>query len=176
MDIYFLGQTSVRLKGKKATIVIDCLNKKETGDAVLFTKKNILDSSSYEIGNFRVVIDGPGEYEVGNVGIVGIPINSILAYYIKIDGLTLLHLGTITKVLSDKDIEKLSNADIVFVRKEAVQLVTKLEPKIVVPIDFNEDTINLFLKEMGKEEIKPQTKLSITKEKLPSEMEVVWLS
>lgn len=187
MDIYFLGLTAVRLRGRKTALVIDPFDREKSGikfekteaDAVLLTSKNARETSVSQVQNFRVVIDGPGEYEVGGVSIVGLPVGELTTYYIKMDGIALLHLGALQKPPSESEFEKYPNIDVVFVPvslgKEAADMVAKLEPKVVIPIHFEENPA-AFLKELGKEEMKPQSKLSLTKDKLPQELEVVWLS
>ncbi len=68
--------------------------------------------------------------------------------------------------------------------KEATEIVAQLEPKIVIPMHFggipgsktNLEPVENFLKEMGKEVIEPVAKLTITKDKLPSEPQLVVLS
>lgn len=182
MDIYFLGFTAVRLRGKKTSIVIDPFDKEKTGikfekteaDAVLLTAKNSPQMSIQQIANSRVVIDGPGEYEVGGVSIVGIAASGLTTYYIKMDGIALLHPGALQKKLSENELDRYPNVDIFFAPPEGADMVSKLEPKVVIPINFG-DNISRLLKELGKEGTKPATKLSITKDKLPAELEVVVL-
>lgn len=187
MDIYFLGLTSVRLRGKKTTLVVDPFDKETTGiafeqtqaDAVLQTEESPK-ASLTKVRDYRVVINGPGEYEVGGASILGIPIGNVTTYYIKMDGIALLHLGKCERPLTDAEIERYPSIDVVFapVNRTSANFIAKLEPKIVVPINFTQksnDAVVSFLSELGKGGIKPQPKLSISKEKLPAEVEAVWL-
>lgn len=205
MDIYFLGLTSVRLRGRKTTIVIDPFDKeslqaqlsKETkgdlaavrqvqfepvaADAILRTHRNSQQAGLSKVSGFRVVIEGPGEYEVGGVGIIGIQLGQVTTYCVKMDGIVLLHLGSLTKTPTDSDLDKYPNIDVVFVPvgHGPADFIAKLEPKIVIPINFTkgiETTVTSFAGEFGKEGIRPQSRLSLTKEKLPQELEVVWLN
>lgn len=184
MDIYFYGLTAVRIRGKKTAVVIDPFSKEKTGkkfekvetDAVLLTAKNSPMTSLDQIQNYRVVIDGPGEYEVGGVAIIGIGVSDSTVYALKMDGIVLLHLGKLDISLSDSQIDKLPAADIVFatVGNEMPDIIAKLEPKIIIPM-YETGALGGFLKGIGKEGLKPQAKLTITREKLPGEMEVVVL-
>ena len=184
MDIYFFGLTAVRIRGKKTAIVLDPFSKEKAGkrfekteaDAILLTSKNTSTTSLDQIENYRVVIDGPGEYEVGGVSINGISMGNATIYAIKMDGIVLLHLGKHDKAFSDSQIEKLPAADIVFTpaSKEIADTLAKLEPKIIIPM-YEDGALESFLKEIGKDSIKPQSKLTVTREKLPAEMEVVVL-
>lgn len=185
MDISFLGLSCVRLKGRKTTLIIDPFTKESSGisfpkteaDAILFTAKQSPITITSQVSGYRVVIDGPGDYEVGGVAILGVKVADVTTYSIKIDGLSILHLGALSENLTDSDLDKYPNIDILLVpmRKDATSLVAKLEPKIVIPVLFNSETLIPFLAELGKESSKSQPKLSITRERLPSELEVVVL-
>jgi L-ascorbate metabolism protein UlaG (beta-lactamase superfamily) len=200
MEISFLGLSALLLQGKKTTLLTDPFEKEKTGipfgkkeaDAILLTVRDAY-TSTREVEGFHVLVDGPGEYEVGGISIIGVRGGGITTYCIKMDGITLLDLGPLRKTLTDSEFERYPNIDILFVPvggrgsingKDAVAMVTKLEPKVVIPIYFQTsekeklplDGAETFLREMGREGVKPQTKLSLTREKLPAELEVVWLS
>ena len=62
-------------------------------------------------------------------------------------------------------------------------MVSQLDPKIVIPMHFKIDSLNAdlegvenFLKEMALGTLEPQPKLSVTKDRLPDEMQVVVLN
>ena len=68
----------------------------------------------------------------------------------------------------------------------AVEVINELEPSIVIPMHYGRADLNqkefgglaqlsAFLKEIGKEDVAAQPKLSITRDKLPAEMQVVVL-
>ncbi len=176
MDIYFLGQGAVRIRGKKTTLVVDPLEKVDA-DGVLITNHDVTSIQLSKVNGLRVVISGPGEYEVGGAAILGVQVGEATTYSIKIDGVTLLHLGNLTKPLTDSEIDKYPSIDIVFLPavREIVPLIAKLEPKIVIPIHFTKENIEPFLKETGKEGLSARDKLTTSREKLPQELEVVWL-
>src|SRR5947208_100646 len=106
MDITFLGISSLRIRGKKTTVIIDPFGKPQAGisfetsegEAILLTAKKASYLSTEGVKGYRVVIDGPGEYEVGGVGVVGMAVAGVTTYYIKVDGVTLLDLGMLEKV------------------------------------------------------------------------------
>lgn len=111
------------------------------------------------------VIDGPGEYEVEGIFVRGLAaggaggkINTI--YLLVLDGLRLVHLGMPEKPdLSDSLVEALGAIDLLFLpisngswsSKAAAAVVTLVEPKVVVPVNFDSRSLPLFLKEMGEE-------------------------
>lgn len=149
------------------------------------------------------VISGPGEYEILGVFVFGVSSfhdeekgakrgqNTI--YVINIDGMRLVHLGDLGHTLDDKQLEEVNGADILFIPvggtytidpKVAIEVIGQIQPKIIIPMhykttDLNPDfgieiTVDDFLKEIGVE-AKPIKKLTISRDKLPEEREVVVL-
>ena len=168
---------------------------------VLSTHTHEDHSNTPAVSGQILTITGPGEYEVKGVSVTGVQVyhdkkegeergkNTI--YNINIDGLNIVHLGDLGHVLTESQIEELGQTDILLIpvggvytinAKEAVEVITQLEPKIVIPmhykiegLKFELEGVEIFLKELGIETPAPQPKLSITKDKLPDEMQVVVL-
>ena len=144
------------------------------------------------------VITGPGEYEISEVIIWGTASyhdkdkgskrgkNTI--YVINIDSIRLVHLGDLGQTLTDKQLGRINGADVLFLPvggnytispKPAAELALKIQPKILVPMHYQEKgkSIELgpledFIKEIDVQ-VKPQEKLVISRESLPEETEVV---
>lgn len=154
-------------------------------------------------GTPPAVFKDSGEYEVGGVVITGISsyhdnsqgsqrgLNTI--FHLMFDNLNIVHLGDLGQSrLSEEQITQIGEVDILLVPvgsvytidgKQASEIVSQLEPKIIIPmhyfiegLKFQLESVDKFLKEMGVEGVTPQPKLSITKEKLPEEPQVVVLS
>ena len=151
------------------------------------------------------VVSGPGEYEIKGVGVVGVGVyhddvngakrgkNTI--YRIELDGISIVHLGDLGHELSSAHVDSLDGVDILIVpvggvytidATEAAKVVGEIEPTIVIPMHYNQPGLNqkafgevsgvdAFLKEMGKTDVVAQPKFSITKDKLPEEMQLVVL-
>lgn len=148
-------------------------------------------------------ISGPGEYEKLGVNILGISSfhddkggsergkNTI--YNVKIDDVDFVHLGDFgQKKLTQDQVEELSSCDVLFIpvggvytieARDAPDIISQIEPKIIIPmhyklpgLKFELADVSAFLAVMGKEAVEPLSKLSISKEKLPEEPEVVVLS
>lgn len=148
------------------------------------------------------VIAGPGEYEISKVNIVGIDSfhddkqgaergkNTI--YHVTVDEVNIVHLGDLgQKKLTQEQVEELSACDILMIpvggvytigARDAPDILAQLEPKIIIPmhykiegLKFDLEPASKFLQAMGKEKIEPQPKLSISKDKLPEEPEIVLL-
>lgn len=149
-----------------------------------------------------IKISGPGEYEIKGISVTGIGLfhdskegqergkNTI--YNITIDNLNIVHLGDLGHVLTEDQAEEVGNCDILLIpvgsvftidAKMASEVVSQLEPRIIIPmhykvegLKFDLEPVENFLKEMGVESPQPQPKLSITKDKLPEEPQVVVLN
>lgn len=211
MDIFFYGQAMFKLKGKSATVFIDPYKEEFTGlklpkdlsaNVALSTHDHDDHNNVDAITDTVLKISGPGEYEVNGVSITGVSTyhdkekgaqrgrNTV--YNISIDGLNIVHLGDLGHTLSEAEIEEIGATDILLVpvgsvytidAKTASDVVSQLEPKIVIPmhyglpgLKFELEPLENFLKEMGFDTVEPLPKLSITKDKLPTEMQVVVLN
>ena len=155
-----------------------------------------------EEGKNPFVISGPGEYEISGVNIVGVSSfhddkkgeergkNTI--YHVTLDGVNFVHLGDFgQKTLSEKQVEELSTCDVLFIPvgakytisgKDAPDIISQIEPKVVIPIHyklpglkFDLDEVSIFLSAIGKEKLASQQKFSVSAERLPEEPEVVFL-
>lgn len=211
MDIYFYGQACFKLKGKTASIIIDPYKMEFTGlklprdlsaDVAISTHDHDDHNNLEVVTEAALKVTGPGEYEVKGVSITGISTfhdtesgaqrgrNTV--YNISIDGLNIVHLGDLGHTLSQEQIEEIGATDILLVpvgsvytidAKTASDVVSSLEPKIVIPmhyslpgLKFELEPVDNFLKEMGFDGVETQPKLSITKDKLPGELQVVVLN
>lgn len=154
-------------------------------------------------GKESMVFKKVGEYEVSGVVITGIKsfhdnsngsergVNTI--FHLLFDNLDVVHLGDLGQnELSEEQLAVIGQTDILFVpigsvytinAKAASAIASQLEPKIIIPmhykiegLKFELEGVEGFLKEMGVENITPQQKLSINKDKLPEEPQVVVLN
>lgn len=221
MEIYPLGHSSFRIKGKSlpagrqgATLVTDPYDFAVVG--LKFPKLEMVDivTMSHQHGDHNAVssipgspftVDGPGEYEVKGVTIIGVASfhddkngadrgdNTI--YTITIDGVRICHLGDLGHKLTDEQLTRIGDVDILLIpvgghytinSKLATQVVAQIEPLIVVPMHYKRtglseklakdlEPLENFLKEMGAEGIAPQPKLVMSNEKLPETTTVVVL-
>ncbi len=138
------------------------------------------------------VLEGPGEYEVRHVLIGGVRTyrdgtrgserGRNVAFVTELDGLHIAHLGDIAHVLTEEKIAEIGSVDVVCVpiggqlnATKAAELVSQLEPRIVVPMPVCEDDATCeeamakFLHEIGATDSTPQPKLTITPSSLPDE-------
>ena len=127
------------------------------------------------------VIKGAGEYEVKNIFInaFSAKVNRDKADYMatsfvfNFDGMRVAYIGQIRDLLAPEHKEIIDTVDILFVPVggddnnlnpyDANKLATGLEPLIIIPIDHDEKTLPIFLKESGSEKVQPVEKLTIKK-------------
>lgn len=117
------------------------------------------------------VVAGPGEYEVKDIFMKGFGTNVTMSdknkkttyqntsYIFSIDNMKICFLGNLKEELASEQRELIDEVDILFVpvsgneeslnAYEANKLATKLEPKVIIPMDYTAESLKLFLKEAG---------------------------
>ena len=210
MEISWHGLSCFRLTERgMATVVTDPYDHNSVGFAPLKLRGEIVTVSHDAPGHNFVtsvkgrtrVITGPGEFEIGGVFITGVQTNRKskrstnelrnTLYVFDYDGITVAHLGDLQRVPSQTEIENLGGVNVVLVpvgdgkslnASKAAEIVSLLEPGIVIPMHYQVPESNLelaplnrFLKEMGVGEVEPIPSLKITRTSVPSEARVVVL-
>jgi L-ascorbate metabolism protein UlaG (beta-lactamase superfamily) len=145
-------------------------------------------------GNPRL-LRGPGEYEIANFYVTGMgavrndqggerSINTIFA--IHCEGVTLCHLGDLNRELTSRQIDELSQTDVLFVpaggvctisSSQVARLVDLVAPRIVVPLHYRIEGVradvlplDAFLQDMGGTERAYHSRISVTASNLPREL------
>lgn len=156
MEIKLVKPSTLVLKGKSANLALQI---GEAGQAKFTVEE--------------VEIKGPGEYEVRGVQLHSFSCDGVTNYRIKVDGVTIaIILGSVDQ----KQEETLSDIDVLLIQgdKKFAELVLRLEPKMIVI--YNTPEPGEFIRDIGKVDIAPTTKVVIKKESLPQELEAVWLT
>jgi len=170
MEVALLSSKSIRLKGKKVTMVVDPAEKTQ-GDVVLLLSSDGKNASSLVEGA-QIVGQGAGEYEIGGTKFSVYSTNGEYVYDINFDGLKVfLANSKALETLSDKFVDK----DILVLLAEGetnMAAITQLTPRVVVLYGPSSDDV---AKKIGKEEVSSAKKYQTAAEKLPAEMEVVIL-
>ncbi len=206
MDVTWLGQSCFRLRGRNAAVVTDPYppalgpRLKLDGDLVTVSHGHENHSHVQSVKDARV-IDGPGEYEVSGITILGLPTfhdastgaehgrNTV--FVIELDDVRVCHLGDLGHPLDDRALEVIGNVDVLLVPvgggcaldgAKAAEVVRQLEPRYVVPMHYGHPSIRTelapvdrFLKEMGVAEAEAQTKLAVQASSSEAETKVVVL-
>jgi L-ascorbate metabolism protein UlaG (beta-lactamase superfamily) len=124
---------------------------------------------------------GPGEYELGEVTARGFGVKTTYdgaecyntVYYVTLEGINMLFVGALQDPkLDPKILEEIGDIDIIFVpvaggdvldAAGAAALAVKLEARVIIPMQYDKDSLKLFLKEAGAEDVKPEEKLTVKK-------------
>jgi L-ascorbate metabolism protein UlaG (beta-lactamase superfamily) len=190
-EIEYKGGNGVVIAGKKATLMFDPklslvgLKDIKTKDAVVVATETRFVSGADDA---KVLLDGPGEYEVKGVYIKGFKSNSTYdkeprlntIYMVSLEGMNLCFLGALSdKDISNEALEALDEVDILFTPiggngvltpADAYKLAVKLEPKIIIPMHYGSigdaNALKVFLKEGGEDALKPEDKLTLKKKDL----------
>ncbi len=210
MEIVWYGLSCFRMSERGlATVVTDPYDP-SLGLPALKLKADIVtvsrDASSHNyvkaVKGERMTITDPGEYEVGGVFVTGILMDEKSAkkngarpstlYVFDFEGLTVAHLGDLSFVPTQAQIEDLGAVDIALVPvggggalspSQAAEVMSLIEPSIVVPMHYKTgaETLKLgsvsrFLSEMGIGKSDAVPSLKVTKSALTEETQVVVLT
>lgn len=172
MEIAIVSGDSLKVKGKTAQVLIDPSSDmaKTEASAILLLSSQHAHVSKVE--GYRLVIEGPGEYEISGIKISAFELHNHLAYEIHVDGVELL---LVTAQSLKASLEKVKEYHVVVVRSDASlnqSVITTLSPQVVILYgEKAKDEAKL----LGKDTASTIQKYQTTVEKLPEEMEVVVL-
>ncbi len=193
MHISWLGQTCIKLQTKyrdeDITVLIDGY-KPSTGEFPRsFSPQIALFSHGQEeaasVGN-AFIMDTLGECELKEVMVTSLPSTDGTAIFkINAEGLSVAHLGNLHKKPDVTELEKLGSIDILLIPvggnkqylepADAAELITALEPRIVIPIAYQCDSdkaalpVSSFIKESGLKPEVTDKKVIIKKKDLPQD-------
>lgn len=208
MEIEWFGHACFRLRGKEGVVITDPYAKtiglsfaRPRGDIVTISHDHPGHNFVKGVKGEPKLITGPGEYEINNIFITGIPTahdkkngkerGANTVYVFDLDGLTICHLGDLGHVPTQAQAEAFGNVNVLLIpvggvstigASEAAEIVALLEPPIVIPMHFAHpelafklDAATKFFKEMGIKPPDAVASLKATKDSLPAETQVVLL-
>jgi L-ascorbate metabolism protein UlaG (beta-lactamase superfamily) len=179
MEITWYGQTCFRLSERGLASVVTDPYPPDVGLTYPRSRAHIV-TASYDDPQCRYtsgvrgpckLLDGPGEYEIGDVFVTGIPtfadgkrgalrgLNTIFTF--DFGGLTVCHLGRLGHVPTQSQVEGLGSVNILLVPVGGGGSLTP--------------AMGRFLKEMGLEKIDSQETLKISRANLAEETQVIVL-
>src|SRR3989344_8641709 len=102
------------------------------------------------------IVSGPGDYEVKEIFIRGVMTDTEISgkkyintvYALTVDNTNIVFLGAFRGGEISKDVrEVVDSPDILFVpaSKESAKLASSLEPKMIIPMDYDEASLKMFL-------------------------------
>ncbi|MCX6752476.1 MAG: MBL fold metallo-hydrolase [Candidatus Nomurabacteria bacterium] len=131
------------------------------------------------------VINGPGDYEIKEIFIKGVLSDALIGdkkhintiYIFSIDNINIVFLGALSSSeISKEALEAINSPDILFVpvggkgsangaslldAKSAAKLASSFEPKMIIPMDYDDASLKAFLKETGEEKAEVVDKLTL---------------
>ena len=172
MDISILDSESIKIRGKSGVLIIDPNDSmpKNNADGILFQNPDSKEGIS-RVLDYRIIMHGPGDYEVGGIKIAGTKGKEGLLYRLTVDGVGIL-LAKASEISND---DKINSADVLLLDVDSdfsESLIATVDPKVAIL--YGKSTLEA-LKTLGKENLAPVKKFSTTKDKLPNEMEVMIL-
>ena len=204
MDITWYGHACFRLKSREGTVITDPYDKSlgltlpALKADVVTVSHNAPHHNNSKAAKGAYVIDGPGEYEVNGVFVTGVHIDPVKnakdtarnnVFVIYLDDIAICHLGDLSHVPSQKQVEEMGNIDVLLVpvggenalkANEAAEVVSLIEPYIVIPMHYKLpditlklDPVSKFLTEMGITKTETVDILKLVKTSLPEETQVV---
>ena len=202
MTISWFGQSCFRIEAKEGSILTDPFSKdiglkppKIKDDLVLVSHNHYDHNNVEDAGSEAFIIKNPGEYEKNSIAVLGINSyhdksegkerGSNTIYVIKAEDMTVCHLGDLgQEKLDEKQVEEIGDVDILMIPvggsytinyKEALEVISQIEPKIVIPMHYKVKDLNVdiesadkFVKELGLTPEKVD-KFKIAKKTLPAE-------
>ena len=190
-------------KNEELKIAIDPFDKsiglkipKVEAQILLITHNHSDHSNKKAINGNPFLIESPGEYETKGVYVKGVQgfhddsqgkeKGKVVFYIIEVENIKICHLSDIgQKELTSEQIDQIGNIDILMIpvggvytldAKQAANIISQIEPKIVIPMHYQVPNLNLklnsldqFLKEIGSPNAEPQKKFKIKISDIPKE-------
>ena len=202
MDLQFYGANCITITHKGVRIVVDDNLAALGGKSITKADDVCLFTSRHDEAAGRLQFDGPGEYEVADISIVGIPAQSHVdedstnttMYKLLLGDVSILITGHINPKLSEAQMEAINLVDVMFVPVGgngytvdpvgAVTLIKEIEPKIVVPTHYADKSLKYevpqqsladALKEIGMEPKETTSKLKLKPTELTDVTQLVIL-
>ncbi len=170
MEISLISSTSIRVKGKHGTVVINPGEKIGIVNAVILLKDAEFKPQALE--QEPLVIQGPGDYEFAGIKVTGFKNGEDILYSIRVDRVEIL-FGRLT--ILEKDYAKLKEHHILlgYVDQEIdPSFVTGLATNVIV--FYGEKAEDAIVK-LAKDAFRKDGKYVTTFEKLPQEIEKILL-
>lgn len=101
----------------------------------------------YQLSINNFLLPGPGEYEKSGVFVEGLNDDGNTIYIIKAEDLSICYLGKISHDLREDETKEIGDVDILFVPlgedgslpvKKASALISKIDPRIVIPMLYSD--------------------------------------
>jgi len=205
MEIEYKGANCVVITTKKATLTVDPkLSLVGLKDITPKDAISLATQAEFGLTNEAVAIDRPGEYEVSNISVVGVPakraidhedVKKATMYRIATGEVNIAVIGHVTTPLTEEQLEGLGMVDVVVIpvggngytldAHQAVAAVRQLDPKVVIPTHYDDKAVKYevpqmelepFLKELGAEQHEVMPKWKVKNGIIPDTLQVIELT
>ena len=206
MEITWLGLSSLLINSRDKMLLCNPYDlghqnhapEINRADIITFCKNGDSERLNAPLNEDVKLVNGPGEYEISNYYIAGIPtaiqeglpsggINTV--YLIRSEGLVLCHLGLLSQRLAPNQLELLRQTQILIAPlglKETLgfgeiqEIISAIQPRIFIPLEYNTESnpasSSKFLSDVGAADIQPSNRLNVTETNLPAELQTVILT
>ena len=170
VEISWYGNGCFRLRSQLGTVITDPYPPtpalrlpKLNGSIVAVSDPTLCDDTVVTRDDHSLLLTGPGEYEIGGIFIMGVPMQSreqsqtstqpqtstqspVTAFVFELEGLAVCHLGLPWQAPSATQIESLGDIDVLLlpvggpdrIGVQAVSdLASELEPKVLIPMYYS---------------------------------------
>jgi len=204
MDLQFYGANCLTISNKGTRLVIDDNLSELGGKSVIKTDDVALFTGPHGVAaGARITFDGPGEYEVSDVSVIGIAArahideserHSATMFKFIIGDISVLVTGHIYPELDEKQLEAIGMVDLMVVPVGgngytvdpvgALKLIKEIEPKLVVPTHYADKALKFpvpqqelsnALKELAMEPKETVSKLKLKSTELSDVTQLVIL-
>jgi hypothetical protein len=153
MEITHLGDASFLLKGERSVAI----NPPSAAGADIVLHSERRDGR-------KLLVNGPGEYEIAGVLIVTVRPNrelTDLIHAVNVEGLNVLHLSRSSARLTDDDLTVIGKVDVLIIGSEDVKaaedLAVNLSPRVLIPFGAHAEQLCAMF---GAREAPAQTRFS----------------
>jgi len=125
------------------------------------------------------LVNSPGEYEIGGLLIHSFSENNGLIHVLQLDQQKVVYINELENdELKSKQVERIGEVDVLIVAlggdnmtpQKANNLISSLEPKMVIPFNYKKKELKSFLKSLGVEEPqKEESNFTLKKKNLKKE-------
>lgn len=200
MHLSWHGQYTIKIQTRETTLVIDPYSpstglrpfRSHANVSILSNPTNAEMSHTLGIQGDGAILNGPGEFTIGGFTLHAIPWRSLdnterSIQRLFLEGLCLVNLASLNRELTNGELQEIekTNIDVLLTpagggsalnAKQAVKLVTTLEPRLVIPIHValpglkeKLDRVDIFAKEFGVKPSHTEKKIVIKSSRLPKE-------
>ncbi|MCC6236267.1 MAG: MBL fold metallo-hydrolase [Dehalococcoidia bacterium] len=206
MDISWLGHACIRVRAGGVFVVMDPVSReagfdmgRPTADIVTISNADPAHGNVKGLRAEPLVLDGPGEYEVQGVQIVGAatklkapdeetPAGRNVVFVVEAEELRLAHLGALGGRLTADQKEQIGDIDVLIVPvggersldpTEAARVCREFEPRVVIPMMYAPGDGGAapaeFVRALGVEAEPPTPRVTLQKRGLGEKMRLVIL-